>query len=299
MRIIVAGALGEVGRTVGAALGELGHSVVGVSSRAPLDESPEIASLVASVDLIRSGEIDLVVNCSGRGDRRLGERTGQEATDALAAAVAAAGIPGVLLSTTRVLEGYDVDYDEDAPPRALTPYAQANAANEDAWLGSAGSRAHVVRITNYFAPPGQFSSPQSLLLPWSLVTEALASGEIGIRSGPSLAKGFVSAGDVARAVLVVAASSDAPAVCATVPGSSFTLQALADVVGSAVVAAGRARPSVTFGPDGPVGAACRPGWLAGRGWSGALTPDAIEQVITGWVLRWSTAAPAADDHEGR
>ncbi len=284
MRIIVAGALGEVGRTVGAALGELGHSVVGVSGRAPLAESPDIASLVASVDLIRSGEIDLVVNCSGRGDRRLGERTGQEATDALAAAVAAEGIPGVLLSTTRVLEGYNADYDEDAPSRALTPYALANAANEDAWLGSAGSRAHVVRITNYFAPPGQFDSPQSLLLPWSLVTEALASGQIGIRSGPSLAKEFVSAGDVARAVLVVAASSDAPAVCATVPGSSFTLRELADVVRWAVVAAGHARPGVTFGPDGPAAAACLPGWLAARGWSGALTSDEIGRAITGWVL---------------
>jgi nucleoside-diphosphate-sugar epimerase len=288
VRIVVAGALGEVGGSLGAALIGLGHEVVPVSSRAPIDDRPAVLTLARAAELITDGSIDLVVNCGGRGDRRAIERSGMDGVDALPAACWEAGIPGILISTTRVLEGYDHDYSEDTAPDPRTDYATANAAHEEAWLTAGGS--NVVRITNYFAAPQALDSPQSRLLPWSLVTEGLAAGRIGIRSGPSLVKEFVAARDVATAILTVADDPSAPVVCATVPGVPLTLRELADCCCTAFAETGRSRPDVAFGPDGPVGPACRPGWLATRGWMGSLTATRMEQEIAAWMVEWAPSA---------
>ncbi len=281
MRVLVAGALGEVGRTVCAALAEDGHDIVRVSSRAPMAGAPEVVSLEASATMVDS--VDLVVNCSGRGDRRQGERTGLDAAEVLAPAAARAGLPSVLISTTRVLEGYDGDPDEDAPPRPTTPYAMSNAANEEQWLDHGGQS--VLRITNFFAPPASLASPQALLLPWSLVTEALATGHIGIRSGPDLRKEFVSAADVAAATLLLAVSADAPRVVATAPGLSTRLRDLATATAAAVETSGRPRPTASFGPNGVQPPGSRPGWLAEHGWSSRLTLEQITSIVTQWILR--------------
>lgn len=283
MRILVAGALGEVGRTVSSALEHLGHSVVRVTSREGGDDESSVLGLSAAVELLQSGAVSGVLNCSGRGDRRPANRSGLDATALLAPAIGEAGVPGVLISTTRVLEGCSVDYREDEPPQPRTPYAHANAENEAEWLRMAGTAGHVLRITNYFAIPSGTDSPQAGLLPWSLVTEALNSGHIGIRSGPSLVKEFVSALDVARAVLMVQEASSAPAVCATVPGAPFTLAALVEAVQEAFAQVGLAVPSASFGPDGPAAPVCRPGWLAGTGWRGGLDAAAIRDDVARWL----------------
>ena len=310
MRILVAGALGEVGRTVSAALADAGHDVVKVSSRAYDLGEPDLLGFTEALYLLRlsrrqgghppvgpvfggfSGQVrqltptpvDAVLNCAGRGDRRAGERTGRDATDALADAVQAAGIPSVLISTTRVLEGYDTDHTEDAEPRTRTPYAAANAGNEETWLDRAGTQAHVLRITNYFAAPSTGDSPQAQLLPWSLVTEALDTGHIGVRSGASLAKEFVGAADVAGAVVRVLQSNDAPQIVATIPGATLTMADLVTATQRAFVASGRPEPTASFGPDAPTTApTIRPGWLAAHGWHGALTGDQVTDVITNWL----------------
>ena len=283
MRILVAGALGEVGRTVSAALADAGHDVLRVSGRAPLADEPDVIGFDQAAMLVREHRVDAVINCAGRGDRRASERTGRDATDKLAVAVRDAGLPAVLISTTRVLEGYDADYAEDAPPKPLTPYAEANAANEAAWLAAGGTTAHVLRITNYFAQPSSADSPQASLLPWSLVTEALATGHIGVRSGASLAKEFVGAADVASAAVLVLTSPDAPQTVATVRGAVLTMADLVAACQRAFVAAGKPEPTAAFGPDAPAGPACKPGWLAAQRWNAHLDATNVEQTVAAWL----------------
>ena len=283
MRILLAGALGEVGRTVSAALFELGHEVIGVSSRAPLDEQPTAIDLGTGISLLGSGRLDGVIHCAGRGDRRDSERSGLELTDALRDAAVASGLPAVLISTTRVLEGYDGPLTDDLAPVTSTPYAQANARNEETWLASGAPRLRVLRITNYFAPPSGPDSPQALLLPWSLVTEALAQGSIAMRSGPSAVKEFVGASGVAQAALVLLADPSEARICATTPGLPLSLKELAELCSDAVVETGRLRPAMSFGPDTAPGPVSEPGYLAGVGWACDLTPAQMQDAIAAWI----------------
>lgn len=290
MRILVAGALGEVGRTVSLALEDLGHTIIRVSSRAAELGAAGVVDFDVALELVRGDAVDAVVNAAGRGDRRLDPRSGLDATARLAPALRATAIPGVLLSTTRVLEGYESSHAEDAPAHPTTAYGESNAANEGAWLDEGGRTARILRITNYFAAPSSLDSPQAALLPWSLVTEALASGHIAVRSGASTAKEFVSAADVAKAVLLVLSSRQAPSVCATVPGAAMTLTDLVAACQAAFVAVGLREPTASFGPDGPAGPACLPGWLADAGWRGELTTSGVSQAVAAWLGDYAVIA---------
>ena len=281
MRILVAGALGEVGSSVASALRALGHEVSGASSRAPLEGADALA-LSEAADLIRGGDVDLVVNAAGRGDRRTAERTGTTATAVLGPAIRASGTPAVLLSTTRVLEGLTEPCTEDAAPAPRTPYAQANADNEREWLGS-GPSAGVLRIANYFCAPMGRDTPQSLLLPWSLLDEALRTGAIGVRSAPDTSREFVSADDVARALLVVAECPSPDRVCSTAPGFPLTLADLTSAVAEACMRAGVAAPSVQFGTETGSTTQVQAVWLAHRGWQTKLTQERIVDVMAEWI----------------
>ena len=289
MRILVAGALGEVGRTVSSALEAMGHAVVRTSARGPFVDRPDVVDLQTAAGLIRSGRVDLLVGAAGRGDRRATERTGNDATEMLAPAAASAGIPAVLLSTTRVLEGYERDVPEDADALARTPYAEANALNEAEWLSTAGSAASVPRITNYFCAPSSADSPQALLLPWALVTQGLAERVIAVRSGPRTSREFVCAKDVARGVLLLAERQPDSRVCATSPGFVATLEDLVGAVQWAFGRLGLAVPAATFGPDSAPGPSCRGGWLASQGWSTELTIDGLTGVVAEWTGDRETA----------
>lgn len=281
MRILVVGATGEVGSTVADALLRAGHSALRVSSRAPLADAPELMSVPHGIEEVRSGGVDLVVNCSGRGDRRQVERTGLEGTSAFARAARGTSTPSVLVSTTRVLEGYGSDFREDATARPTTPYAIANAASEAAWLTDGGLA--VLRITNYFCAPMTADSPQSLLLPWSLVTEGLDTGSIVVRSGAATTRQFVDADDVARAVVLLAAAAEPPRICATSPGVSFTLGELAHLCQQAVASVTGVSPEAQFGPDTKPAPECHPGWLGTQGWQSRLTSGRIGATIERWL----------------
>lgn len=251
-----------------------------MSSRAPLERDVDAVGLTDAVMLIRRGAVDAVLVASGRGDRRVAERTGLEATAVLAKTTDESGIPSVLLSTTRVLEGTP-GAGEDAPPSPLTAYAGANAANEGAWLEAGGKS--ILRITNYFCAPTTAASGQLDLLPWSLVTEALTGRTITVRSGPSLTKEFVGAADLAAGVGILLASDGAPRICATVPGSPFTMNDLCDAVSQGLALAGRSRPMVTFGPDTAAPPRLAAGWLSSHGWKGSLTLEVMAEAIATWV----------------
>ncbi|MBI1352131.1 MAG: NAD-dependent epimerase/dehydratase family protein [Actinomycetales bacterium] len=281
MRIVLAGALGEVGRSVGSALEQLGHEVVPVSSRAPALERPGVVGLDDACALVAGGGIDGVVNASGRGDRRVVERTGHAVAGRLAEAASASGTPSLLLSTTRVLEGHGSDADEAADPEPRTPYAQANADNEARWQDSGGSS--IVRIVNYLCLPSAADSPQAGLLPWSLVSEALDEQRITVRATPSTEKEFVDAADVASAVELVLAAADRPAVCATVPGVIFTMRDLAERAAAAVTAVAGHEVAVTFGAEASTRPVVQEGWLAAHGWSARLSPERLAGAIRAWV----------------
>jgi nucleoside-diphosphate-sugar epimerase len=295
MRVIILGAVGEVGQSVARALTARGHFVTPISSRAPLTEFPDIFSVADAVSLLELGDADLLVNCAGRGDRRVSERTGVDATRAIVGALSRSGIPGVLLSTTRVLEGTLGSATEDAQPRPTSDYAKANSENERIWLQarSDGGRLSVLRLTNYFAAPIAADSPQSRLLPWSLVDEAVKNGTITMRSGSQLSKDFVSADDVASALELLAGHSHSPALCATAPGLPVTLSELADLTATAVATAGLEAPLVTFGPDGEAVSHLGAGWLSSQGWTCTLTPQVMVSVMLEWI------SPRIDELQGK
>lgn len=284
MRILLLGALGEVGDSLNRAFAGRGHEVQAVSSRAAALERDDVISVETAAGVIDRGETDLIVNASGRGDRRESTRAGVESARALADRLAGTEIPAVLISTTRVLEGWATDYAEDADPRATSPYAEANAEHERLWLAAGPATASVLRITNYFCRPQAADSPQSLLLPWSLVTEAVTDGRITVRAGRSMAKEFVNADDVVRAIEVMASSESRPAVCATAPGTMITIGELAHAVSRALVSIGHREPDVTFGVDSPAGPVCLPGWLAEHGWQGGLGLGDVEAEIRAWLV---------------
>lgn len=284
MKILMAGALGEVGSSVSSALESLGHEVVRVSSRHG-QAGVSAWGLEQAVAEVMQGGVDAVLSASGRGDRRLTDRTGQEATPALASAAQARGIPAVLLSTTRVLEGLTGSVDDDAAPECSTPYARANADNEIAWLQEAPTVGSVVRITNYFCQPMLVDSPQSLLLPWSLVTEAVRTGAVVVRSSATTSREFVSAGDVAQAVMTVIHDADPARICATAPGMTASLSDLTRCTSDALASAGLPRPTISFGDESSPVPTSRPGWLREHGWSSTLSLDDVTRAITSWLDR--------------
>lgn len=276
MRILLFGGLGEVGRSVGAALRERGHEITSVTSRR--DAAGD--GVVHVSDTAGVGSVDLIVNAAGPGDHRVG-RDWLPLSRTIADTVAPWDVPKLLFSTLRVMEGATQDYGEGDAAVPTTPYAAANAEHEVLWRERAGDGAAVLRLANIFAIPASAGSPQERLLPWSLATEALDRGAITVRSGRQLTKSFVDADDIAAAVEWCALGS--PTVVATTPGAPLSLGALVAAVQGAFDAEGLGRPEADFGPDGAPSPGCRPGWLAERGWRPGLTPARIQDDIAAWL----------------
>ena len=288
MRIVVVGALGAVGGAVALSLSELGHEVIRVSSRMQSDST--FISTSDALDLVRVGSVELLIHAAGPGDHRTDRSSWESVTSSFAAALAdsyarGSGVRGVLLSTVRVLEGYETDFLESSPAIARTSYAQNNARNEALWLEAGGPSAVVLRLANFFSSPSSLDSPQAALLPWSLVTEVLATGAVGIRSGANFSKEFISGSDIATAVLCIASASASavPSVVATVPGLSVSMGDFAGVVQRAFARAELPVPDVSFGPDSAVAPRCASGWLAQSGWTVGLSLSAIEDAVAMWI----------------
>ena len=286
MRIVVVGALGAVGGAVALSLSELGHEVIRVSSRIQSDST--VISTSDALDLVRFGSVELLIHAAGPGDHRTDRSSWESVTSSFAAALAdsyarGSGVRGVLLSTVRVLEGYETDFLESSPAIARTIYAQNNARNEALWLEAGGPSAVVLRLANFFSSPSSLDSPQAALLPWSLVTEALSTGAVGIRSGANFTKEFISGLDIATAVLCIASASAVPSVVATVPGLSVSMGDFAGVVQRAFARAELPVPDVSFGPDSAVAPRCASGWLAQSGWTVGLSLSAIEDAVAMWI----------------
>ena len=279
---MVVGALGEVGRSVSTALVNLGHEVVPVSSRVPVDRTGTLA-LPDALPLIKDGGIDFVIHAGGRGDKRPGQRDPSTVTASLGRLCEACGVIGVLISTVRVLEDAAGPIPGSAAAECHTDYAQMNASNETVWRDVAPNNGYVLRLANFFCEPMGSDSPQTELLPWSLLKEALERGSVDVRSSPIVSREFVSSQDVAKAALAVSSAQTSEKVTSTIPGLRLTMEQLIGCVSVTLTSLGASDPVVTFGNDEAGGPQLLPDWLASHGWSSTLTPDRIADAMGHWL----------------
>ncbi len=292
MRIVLAGALGEVGHSLSGALMARGYDVLPVSSRAPIADAPDVLGLAQVSALVAASPVDALIHAGGPGDHRTGRTEVHQWTRELLATCS--DIPAVLVSTTRVLEGYSQTPLEGSLGNPSTAYGQANADHEQLWLSHANAR--VLRMVNYFCPPASSTSPQASLLPWSLLLEGWQTGKINVRSGGSTVREFIDAGDAARAVEILINEAPGDRVVVAAPGLVATLEQLVRASVRACEAAGRKDVTPTFGEDSS-GTPWRmpPGWLTRQGWSHELTLDGMAEELSRWLVEWGSTIP----HSGR
>ena len=292
MRIVLAGALGEVGSSLRRALVNRGHEVFALSSRAPLSEHPDVLDLNQVRSFVQVGAVDAIVNAGGPGDHRSRADSVSEWSQQLLDACR--GKPAVLISSTRVLEGFEHRPNEDASGKPLTPYGRANSEHEQLWLEAPHGR--VLRLVNFFCSPTSVDSPQAKLLPWSLLLEGWQTGHIGVRSREDTSKEFVDSDDVARAVEVMVASESARRTVVAGPGAVVTLRDLGEASISACAKAGLLEVQASFGTESPNSSwSMAPGFLAGQGWTSELTLERMTQEMTQWLVEWGSTIP----HSGR
>lgn len=296
MRILLAGALGEVGRELGDALAARGHEVIAVSSRAPLASHPGVIGLESVGQLVGDGAIDLVVNAAGPGDHRPGRGEAMEWSSRLLNLVA--DVPSVLISSTRVLEGCTGLVAETVAACPTSDYARANAANESAWLQS--PRGSVLRLVNFFGRPASPDAPQTRLLPWSLLIEGWERGQIAVRAEEQTSKEFVDARDVAAALEVIAFSPPVDKLAVAGPGLPLSLGQLAEASRLAIEAVNGGHVAVTFGGEQSHGGVrVEANWLTDHGWTSALSIERVTEQMVAWLVQWGSSIPRVGPEEGR
>lgn len=293
---MLAGATGEVGASLRRTLEERGHSVVPLTSRTELVGRGGLKSLDEGLAMLTSGQVDALVNASGPGDRRGAGREVLPASKRLAAGAGSAGVPAMLISTLRVCEGFDGALADDAPEMPTSPYGRSNAAHEAVWLEY--PTALVMRMANYLCEPLERDSPQSKLLPWSLLLEGWETGHIGVRSGPLATKEFVSDADVVTALEVVMSGpvDELFGHClATVPGVSFTMEELTRI-SRALLRDLNCECSASFGPgDDKVIRPSEPGWLVRQGWRANVSSSEMHERMRSWLIEWGPQLRDVDE----
>ena len=292
MRIVLAGALGEVGGSLHRSLVNRGHEVFAVSSRAPMSGHPDVLGLGEMRTLVQTDAVDAIVNAGGPGDHRSRVESVSDWSQQLLNACR--GLPAILISTTRVLEGFQDRPSEDASGRPLTPYGRANTQHEQLWLKAPNGR--VLRLVNFFCSPTSVDSPQARLLPWSLLLEGWQTGHIGVRSRDDTSKEFVDSDDVARAIEAVVAFEPSCRTIVAGPGAVVTLRDLGEASISACARAGLLEVQASFGTESPNSSwSMAPGFLADHGWTSELTLERMTQEMTQWLVEWGSTIP----HSGR
>ena len=294
MRVVLAGAMGEVGHGLQQALINHGHTVMPVSSRAPFNEHPDVVPLSTAVSALSAEEIDLVVNASGPGDHRGESRDALSWSTELLQAVG--DIPAVLISSTRVLEGVGETVREPAAPLPTTSYGRANAAMEAIWLRS--RHASVIRLVNFFGAPQSNDSPQTRLLPWSLLLEGWTTGAVHVRSSPSTIKEFIDADDAAAAIEILATKQPSDRVVVAGPGTSLSMRQLAEAVTVAIGEISGRKTATTFGDEtSSLSTDIQAEWLGNHGWSATLSLERVREQMASWLVQWGTSIPPVNQAE--
>ena len=284
MRILVFGALGEVGTHLTRSFIDRGHVVSPVSSRSEfVDQS--VLGFAEAVALVDAGSVDLIINAGGRGDQRAVARTGLESTEALVRARPEHPIPAILISTTRVLEGHAGLANESDPGSATSEYGLVNTGSENQWLTLSGVKPRVLRLANFFAEPATVDSGQRKLLPWSLVNDALITGEINVRSDPSVTREFVDSVDIAAALELMAELIDScPTYIATAPGLVLDLGSICECIGKAFESNALPPPKISFGTEHQAPARVEARWLESMGWKCGLNVNRVTESISSYLL---------------
>ena len=294
MRVLLAGATGEVGCGLQQALINRGHAVVPVSSRAPLREHPDVVPLSAAVFALSTRKVDLVVNASGPGDHRGESRDALGWSTQLLGAVG--DIPAILISSTRVLEGINGTVCESAEPRPASAYGRANAAMEASWLQN--HHASVIRLVNFFGAPLSHDSPQTRLLPWSLLLEGWTTGAVHVRSSPSTTKEFIDADEAAAAIEVLATKQPSDRVVVAGPGTSFSMRQLAEAASVAIGEVSGRETATTFGDETSSHSThIQAEWLGNHGWSATLSLKRVREQMTSWLVQWGASIPPVNQAE--
>ncbi len=295
MRIILAGALGEVGRSLHVALAKRGHDMVPVSSRAPLAGTPSVYGLAEAKNLVSAGAIDALVHAGGPGDHRARRSDFHQWTSELLELCA--DLPSVLISTTRVLEGYRQTPPESAAGEPSTAYGRANTDHEQMWLTYPNTR--ILRMVNYFCSPARVDSPQAQLLPWSLLVEGWRTGRISVRSAESTVREFIDAADASLAIETLLGEAPNDRIAVATPGLVASLKELGEASIQVCNEAGRHGVIASFGNESS-GAPWQlsPGWLSQRGWASELTLDSMATEMSRWLVEWGPSVPDSRREEG-
>ena len=295
MRFILAGALGEVGCSLHFALSKHGHDVVPVSSRAPVRGAPDVLGLPDVGSLVSTGAVDALVQAGGPGDHRARQGDVHQWTSELLEVCAE--LPSVLISTTRVLEGYQQTPPESGAGKPSTAYGQVNTDHEQMWLTYPNTR--ILRMVNYFCSPARVDSPQAQLLPWSLLVEGWRTGRISVRSADRTVREFIDAADASLAIEALLGETPNDRIAVATPGLVASLKELGEA--SIQVCNEEGRPGVvaSFGSESS-GAPWQlsPGWLSQRGWASELTLDSMVTEMSRWLVEWGPSVPDSGREEG-
>jgi nucleoside-diphosphate-sugar epimerase len=157
----------------------------------------------------------------------------------------------------------------------------------------------VLRLVNFFCLPSDPESPQTKLLPWSLLLEGWQTGSIGVRSGASVVKEFVDADDVARAIEILAHNPSPNRTVVAGPGARMNLRALVDASRRACSHAGRREVRASFGQEaGGSTWSMAPGWLVKHGWASNLSSDQMTEEMSRWLVEWESKNPHSASDRG-
>lgn len=263
--LAVTGAAGYIGGRVVADAAGRGLPVRAVVTR----DAPWLAGEVRTVGSLEGdaddavGGADAVVHLAGANEVRAAADPDGALASTVAAARAVAGACArngvrrlVYLSTfhvygTAVAPGAVIDEDTDPHPR--TAYAAARLACEDTVRARGGPEVVVLRVTNAVGAPPDARVDRWSLLANDLCRQAVERGRLEVRSTGHQWRDFVALADVSRIVLAAAGTAVEPGTYNLGSGRPTTVAHLAALVADAAEGAGRPRPAVTFGAEGPTG----------------------------------------------
>ncbi len=263
MRVAITGAGGYVGGRLVSAMTAAGTDVRAIVRRRrpwlgadqiELDLSDAPAASV--VDAVAG--MDAVVHLAGASeaapDQALGRSTTIAMADRVAEAVLRAEVPRVVyLSTVHVYGAQAMAgavLQEDTPPEPLHPYAEARLECERRLASALGDRTALVvlRLTNSVGAPAHPSVDRWTLVANDLCRQAVATGELRLRTPGTQWRDFIDLGDACAAIATASAPSVPGGTYNLGSGQPMTVRHLAGLVQEAAAGATGAWPPL-IAPD--------------------------------------------------
>lgn len=282
--ILFLGGLGELGSSLIPVLEIQGMNVV-VATRRPQEGDSNVIYFDEAIELTELKWPDLIIISTSVGNNRNFNFFDPNLLEPLIVAANSSGIRIIHISSTRVLEGHSGNLTESSVAFPLTKYAERNSAYEDFLLKSCGPNLTIIRVSNYFAPPTEFNSPQSLSVPWSMLKQALYSGEIRVRNSEKDYLEFVSSDDLASAIAEVVLNPPSSRICVTFPGFIVSFGQMAELLRITTNQLNSTRPTIHYSGKPRKSLDLSASWLAEIGWKTSLNREEMLSVMTEWGSR--------------